>query len=169
MLTSFFILNNDGTTIFNKLFSDSLKKNATFRTIFTTDRIIEINKKIMKDIDKMEKDITNHIDTEVSLANSHFMVPPILTIGTTTMIYIYRDGLFYVAVINKNEEAIFIWDNLIKLYEILNDLKILKSLRLKESMLKLIHIINFVIDDQGVFQTQNINLETINHYLIQSY
>jgi len=42
-------------------------------------------------------------------------------------------------------------------------------LRLKESMLKLIHIINFVIDDQGVFQTQNINLETINHYLIQSY
>ena len=169
MLTSFFIINKNGTTIFNKPFSDSLKKNATYRNIFTTDVIIESNKKILYDISKFEKNITNHIDSEIITTHKYSLAPPILTIGTTTMIYIFRDDLFYVAVINKSEEAICIWENLNRLYKILIDLKILKSLRLKENMLKLIHIINFVINEQGIFQVENLNADSITHFLIQSY
>ncbi|KAL6932722.1 hypothetical protein ACO0OL_004213 [Hanseniaspora opuntiae] len=169
MLTSLFILKDDGATIFNKVFSDSIKKNYTYRNIFITDVIMEINKKIMKDQDKIERNIANHIYKPINVANNYASLPPLLTIGTTTMIYIYRDGLFYVAVVNKNEDAMLVWNNLIKLYEILGDMMILKSLRLKESMLKLIHIINFIISEQGFFLSQNFNIESINHFLLQSY
>lgn len=169
MLTSFFILKDDGTTIFNKVFSDSLKKNYTYRSIFITDVIMEINKKIMKDLDKIERNITNHIYKPINVTNNYASLPPIITIGTTTMLYIYRDGIFYVAVVNTNEDTMLVWNNLIKLYEILSDMMILKSLRLKESMLKLIHIINFIINEQGIFLSQNFNIDTINHFLLQSY
>ncbi len=50
---------------------------------------VQINKRVMKDIDKMEKDITNHMDEVSSLTNSHLWYINV-TIGTTTMIYIYR-------------------------------------------------------------------------------
>lgn len=172
MITSLFIMDHNGETLFNKTISDSLKKNLSYRDIFKSQVIMEINKKIIREIDEKAYNVRNSIifsnekSTDKDYHSDHI---PILTIGTTTFQHICRNGIYLVAVMQTNVESFIVWDYLLSLYDILKKLNLSQPSLMNHNLLKLINIVNFTLNEEGVPQKNNMNIDTVKKFLIQSY
>lgn len=173
MISSLFMMDYNGETIFNKAVSDSLKKNISYKEIFKTQVIMEINKKIIQEIDERSYDIRNSLilDYNERLVSKdiHADNIPILTIGTTTFHHIYRNGIYVVAVSQTNAESAVIWNYLISLYDILKKLNLMQQVMMIDSLLKLMNVVNFTLDQNGYPLQNNLHIDTIKKFLIQSY
>ncbi|KAL6929342.1 hypothetical protein ACO0SA_000734 [Hanseniaspora valbyensis] len=165
-------MDHNGETLFNKTISDSLKKNLSYRDIFKSQVIMEINKKIIREIDEKAYNVRNSIifsnekSTDKDYHSDHI---PILTIGTTTFQHICRNGIYLVAVMQTNVESFIVWDYLLSLYDILKKLNLSQPSLMNHNLLKLINIVNFTLNEEGVPQKNNMNIDTVKKFLIQSY
>ncbi|XBW34540.1 hypothetical protein QEN19_000090 [Hanseniaspora menglaensis] len=173
MITSLFIMDLNGETIFNKIISDNFKKNMSFREIFKIQVVMEINKKLLQDLDNNSFRMRNSIilnDHERLVSNDyHADNIPIFTIGTTTFHHIYRNGIYIVALSQSNSESFIIWNFLISFHDILKANNLTQALMINNSLLKLINIVNFLLSEDGIPEKSKLNVEVVKKFLIQSY